>query len=92
MSTPIYRTLEEPVRIGFMDGLDWFVVLLAVYASRLVSGVFYGVYLFGISYQTLFEFGCIGAAIAFIRFMKYGKPRGYLLYTLLYWMRPNRYR
>jgi hypothetical protein len=88
---PVPRTIEQPVKIAFLDASDWLVLLSAILLPRLLESFFRRLTVFGISYQQILEVGAIVFAVVLLKTMKFGKPRGHLVYSLIYWLRPNRY-
>jgi hypothetical protein len=90
MIEPIPRTVEEAVKVGPFAVGDWLIILVALLIPRMAVTYLRDLYLLGISWENILQFGLGGAALLLLKF-KTNRPRGFFASVLLYAARPNRY-
>jgi hypothetical protein len=90
MIEPIPRTVEESVKVGpFVVG-DWLIILVALLIPRMAMAQVRDLYLLGVPWEGILQFGLGGAALLLLKF-KTNRPRGFFTSVVLYAARPNRY-
>lgn len=80
-TSTVYRKLDAKFKIGGVDATDLFAVLLMGAVMNLILG--------RLSIGPIFIFGIPGLLFCALYFGKRGKPEGYLLHALRFYISPG---
>jgi len=90
--TPVHRNLLTRPTFLWLEFEDWFVVIGLAAAMNIVTRwIFVERVIFGMPLNMFLQFAVPLLAIPFLTLFKYGKPRGYLMDLLLWYMKPQVY-